>query len=137
MPYDIFSKYGLDTIHDFADHDEKDAGNWQLVATKTVMDSDGFNTEYSWYTDGTRHIFMFGDTDLVEPDPDYADWEAESEATAQEWFDNYHGFAEDEDFEEDILDDTPRGNANFMNEGFARVYGVKSITKQNRKSIHG
>lgn len=32
---------------------------------------------------------MFGDNDLYEPDPDYADWEGNSEEEAIEWFDNY------------------------------------------------
>ena len=82
---------------------------WEMVETKTVPDSDGFMTDYTWYTDNqTKHIFMFGDRDLYSPDEDYADWEIEIDSRdpnasfqqAQEWFDNYNGFAE-----EDYLDE--------------------------------
>lgn len=142
MSYDIFSKYGLDKIRDTEDGDVKHASDWELVSRKSVMDSDGFMTEYSWYTDGSKHIFMFGDSDIYEPDPDYADWEAETEEEAKNWFDNYHGF-EDDDFEDDDFDNTPVGNADFMNEGFDRVYGIKNTSLNetynrsvNRK-IHG
>lgn len=133
MSYDIFHGYGLHKIHDSLtedyDYKENDPTQWDIVKVKTVKDSDGFNTEYAWYTNGVKHIFMFGDTDIVEPDEDYADWVAESDKEASDWFDNYYGFEdEDEDvwesFEEDsALDDHPEGNADFMNDGFERVYG--------------
>ena len=129
MPYDIFHSYGLNKIHDSLtedfDYKDNNASQWELVKVKDVMDSDGFMTEYAWYTNGEKHIFMFGDTDLYEPDEDYADWTAESEEEARSWFDSYTGFADDEDefdeFEEDL---SPQGNANFMNDGFERVYGL-------------
>lgn len=129
--YDIFKSYGLHKIHDSLtenlDYKDNDSSRWELVRTKSVMDSDGFMTDYAWYTDGEKHIFMFGDTDITEPDEDYADWEAESETTAQEWFDSYKGFEEDQDsydFEEE-LDNDFTGNANFMNDGFNRVYNIE------------
>lgn len=129
MPYDIFHGYGLNKIHDSLtedfDYKDNNASQWELVKVKDVMDSDGFMTEYAWYTNGEKHIFMFGDTDLYEPDEDYADWTTESEEEARSWFDSYTGFADDEDefdeFEEDL---SPQGNANFMNDGFERVYGL-------------
>ena len=129
MPYDIFHGYGLNKIHDSLtedfDYKDNNASQWELVKVKDVMDSDGFMTEYAWYTNGEKHIFMFGDTDLYEPDEDYADWTAESKEEARSWFDSYTGFADDEDefdeFEEDL---SPQGNANFMNDGFERVYGL-------------
>ena len=69
---------------------------------------------------------MFGDSDVYEPDEDYADWVAETEKEASDWFDNYQGFSDEDDdlfdFEEE-LDDKPTGNSNFMNDGFERVYG--------------
>lgn len=70
---------------------------WKLINSKSVPDSDGFMTEYAWYTNGDKHIFMFGDMDIYGPDEDYADWVCETESEAQEWFDNYHGFDEEED----------------------------------------
>ena len=131
MCYDIFGSYGLHKIHDSLtdsyDYKDNDASQWKLVKTKTILDSDGFTTEYAWYTNGDEHIFMFGDSDVVEPDKDYADWVAETEQEATNWFDNYNGF-EDEDniwenFEEDEIDNSFKGNSNFMNDGFDRVYG--------------
>lgn len=130
MAYDIFHGYGLDKIHDSLtenfDYKDNDASKWRLVKTKSVMDSDGFMTEYSWYTDGEKHIFMFGDSDIYEPDEDYADWVAESEKEAEDWFENYKGFDDEEDmwedFDEEFSDDFS-GNADFMNDGFNRIYG--------------
>lgn len=129
--YDIFKSYGLHKVHDSLtenfDYKENNPDKWERVDVKTVLDSDGFMTEYAWYTDGNKHIFMFGDTDITEPDEDYADWEAESKETAQEWFDSYKGFAEDEDFYnfDEEFEDEPSGNANFMNDGFNRVYNIE------------
>ena len=130
MSYNMFRSFGLDKIHDSLtdDFDYKDnSSEWQLVKVKSVPDSDGFMTEYAWYTDGEKHIFMFGDTDMYDPDEDYADWQTENEQEATDWFDSYEGFADDtdpwNDFEEDDFEDDYSGNADFMNEGFTRVYG--------------
>lgn len=130
MAYDIFHSYGLDKVHDSLtenyDYKDNNPEQWELVKKKEVLDSDGFMTDYSWYTNGDKHIFMFGDSDVYEPDEDYADWIAETEKEASDWFDNYQGFSEEDndsfDFEEE-LDDEPTGNADFMNDGFERVYG--------------
>ena len=129
MAYDIFHSYGLDKVRDSMtenfDIKDNNPDQWELVKSKEVLDSDGFTTEYSWYTNGTKHIFMFGDSDIYEPDEDYADWVTESEKEASDWFDSYEGFdSSDEwdDFEEE-LEDAPSGNADFMNDGFNRVYG--------------
>lgn len=128
MSYDIFHKYGLDKIHDSLtenyDWKDNDPSRWELVKTKEVTDSDGFMTEYAWYTDGSKHIFMFGDTDLYEPDEDYADWVTESEKEASDWFNNYEGFSTEDSYDfEDELDNTYTGNADFLNDGFNRVFG--------------
>ena len=133
MSYDIFSKYGLDKIHDSMiedyDYKDNDSSSWTLVKQKQVPDSDGFMTDYCWYTNGDKHIFMFGDCDMYEPDEDYADWECDSEEEATSWFNNYNGFEDNSDmwqgFEEDDFDDTPKGNSNFINEGFNRVFNTK------------
>ena len=68
---------------------------WTMVKTKHVYDSDGFLTDYTWYTDGNMHIMMFGDNEIYEPDIDYADYVTEDEEDASDWFDFYEGF-EDE-----------------------------------------
>lgn len=129
----MFKKYGLDKIKDSLTENfdyKKSSPEWEHVETKTVLDSDGFTTEYTWYTDGTKHIFMFGDSDIYTPDEDYADWCTESEEEAREWFNNYKGFEEEEDFWEQLRDvsddfeDTYSGNKNFMNDGFDRAYNI-------------
>lgn len=130
MSFDIFRKYGLDKIRDCltenCDYKDNDISQWKLVKVKDTIDSDGFTTDYAWYTNGDKHIFMFGDIDITEPDEDYADWEAQSEQEASDWFDNYEGFTESDPWDsldDDTLDDSYTGNPNFLNEGFTRVFG--------------
>lgn len=84
---------------DFND-DKEDSREWVELRTKAVLDSDGFYTDYTMYQniDDGSFIFMFGDKDVYEPDRAYADYETDSEEVANEWFDSYEGFAdEDED----------------------------------------
>ena len=70
---------------------------WRELASKSVEDSDGFNTDYTLYTNGETYICMFGDKDLYEPDASYADYETENEQDAWDWFNSYTGFADEED----------------------------------------
>ena len=76
---------------------EYDVSDWRELASKSVEDSDGFNTDYTLYTNGETYICMFGDKDLYEPDASYADYETESEQDAWDWFNSYTGFADEED----------------------------------------
>lgn len=71
------------------------SSEWEFVKGKMIKDSDGFLTSYDWYrnTDSGLNIFMFGEE---EADPDYADWETESDAEAEDWFKSYTGFDEEE-----------------------------------------
>ena len=71
------------------------SSEWEFVKGKMIKDSDGFLTSYDWYrnTDSGLNIFMFGEE---EADPDYADWETESDAEAEDWFKSYKGFDEEE-----------------------------------------
>ena len=68
---------------------------WEFIKGKMIKDSDGFLTSYDWYrnTDSGLNIFMFG---ADEADPDYADWETESDSEAEDWFNSYTGFDEEE-----------------------------------------
>lgn len=81
-----------------------DLGDWELVKTKSVYDSDDFLTEYSmWYNKDTgAYNFIFGDSDIYTPDTADFDWEdIYDKDLADKWFDNYDGFGEeDEDFDE-------------------------------------
>ena len=90
----------------FADWEELEHVNngdehYEEIATKEIRDADGFLTEYTMYHDlwKDKYLFMFGDKDVTEPDEDYADHECDSREEADEWFESYKGF-EDEDEEE-------------------------------------
>ena len=95
------------------------------IGQKQVKDSDGFLTDYTMYMrivcntadwfdflksdraqkgdipeefiDG--YVFVFGDSDIYDPEDGYFDYECDSEEEAYEWFDSYNGFDDDdEDF---------------------------------------
>ena len=70
-----------------------------LMNTKSVLDSDGFYTDYSWYrTKDGNHVMVFGDRDYYSPEDGNYDFETDSEDEAAEWFDSYIGFSDvDED----------------------------------------
>lgn len=79
---------------------EGHTSDWEFVATKSVLDSDGYQDDYTMYVnpEHTKWIFMFGDNDVYGPDEDYADWEAYSEEEAWNWFDSYNGFEDDDEY---------------------------------------
>lgn len=66
------------------------------IASKSVMDSDGFLTEYTMYRDTAsgQYVFVFGDRDYYRPEDGDFDWSCDSEAEAWEWFNSY---GEDDD----------------------------------------
>ena len=79
---------------------------YKYVKSKEVYDSDGWRTEYTMYQDNyddDHFVFVFGDSDLYDPNDGYEefDWECDSRQEAEEWFDNYEGF-EDELTYDDI-----------------------------------
>lgn len=73
-----------------------DDDNYEYISSKSVQDSDGFYTDYTWYkrNDGVN-VFVFGDRDIYKPADGYTDHEEENDDAAQEWFDSYNGFEED------------------------------------------
>lgn len=105
------------TDYEWTEQDpESTKSGWEEVASKNVFDSDGFLTDYVWYTDGDRHVFVFGDSDRYKPEDGDFDWEidivegkeAEAYKEAQDWFNSYKGFEEeDPDFDEVVLEDEP------------------------------
>lgn len=68
---------------------DEDDSQWIKLNRKYVLDSDGFYTDYTLYTNGHEYICMFGDEDIYGPDPDYADFSTDSQEEAMEWFDSY------------------------------------------------
>lgn len=92
-----------------------DSNTWVKLAQKQVLDSDGFYTDYTMYSneDGTSYIFMFGDEDIYGPDPQYADYECSNWDEAAEWWNDYNGFGEDDILSSTILDANPEFRNNF------------------------
>lgn len=92
-----------------------DSDAWMKLAQKQVLDSDGFYTDYTMYSneDGTSYIFMFGDEDIYGPDPRYADYECSNWDEAAEWWNDYNGFGEDDILSSTILDANPEFRNNF------------------------
>lgn len=75
------------------------------VDSKQVLDSDGFYTDYTWYRDEDGlNVFVLGDNEVYGPEEGYFDWEEENDEAAQEWFDSYNGFADEEDDDWNTLD---------------------------------
>ena len=77
-------------------YDDEEDSEYEYIARKSVQDSDGFQTEYTWYKspDGLN-VFVFGDSDLYTPEQGNFDHEEEDDNAAQEWFDSYVGFGDD------------------------------------------
>lgn len=82
------------------DWDDEES-EWTEMDSKSVRDSDGFLTDYTWYWRANngedQHVFVFGDSDLYRPEDGYFDWECDSLEEAQDWFDGYVGPGDDED----------------------------------------
>lgn len=91
--------------------DDSDVSNYVLLDSKRVPDADGFMTDYSLYSntsgDGAQYVCILGDRDLYSPDnddPDFVpdfDFESDDEDEAREWFDDYTGCNEDDDYYDD------------------------------------
>lgn len=91
-----------------------DSDAYVKLAQKKVLDSDGFYTDYTMYSneDGTSYIFMFGDEDIYGPDPQYADYECSNWDEAAQWWNDYNGFVDDIT-SSTILDANPEFRNNF------------------------
>ena len=103
--YEYNSPYDFDEDWDSEDYDEDEDSldRYERMEGKTVYDSDGFTTDYILYYDTyeEKYFTMFGDEDFYEPSLEYADAEFDTYAEAKEWFDNYEGFTDEDDDEEE------------------------------------
>lgn len=112
---------------------EYGVSDWTELASKSVEDSDGFNTDYTLYTNGETYICMFGDKDIYEPDASYADYETESEQDAWDWFNSYTGFADEEGYDDLMFIDNRKSsiinNDPSLDPGFDEydVYGSEDL----------
>jgi hypothetical protein len=88
----------FDMTEDDFDNETLESHGWEYVASKDVYDKDGFRDAYMWYKNPKKglHRFYFS-SDVDYGDPEYYDWESESEESAQEWFDSYSLEDEEED----------------------------------------
>lgn len=99
---------------DWDDWDDSKDSEWTEMDSKSVRDSDGFLTDYTWYWRNNngedQHVFVFGDSDLYRPEDGYFDWECDSLEEAQEWFDSYVGPGDDDDdwMDESLKEDTSK-----------------------------
>lgn len=93
--------YGDEDEH-YNEYDEPGKG-FTEIASKQVQDSDGFYTDYTMYRDieTGEYVFVFGDKYMYTPESGDFDWSCDTEQEAWEWFNDYHGFGEDEDDDED------------------------------------
>lgn len=95
-----------DDYDEWTDEDNDIFNRWAFVKSKSVKDIDGFFTDYSMWREiedgaATDHfVFIFGDSDIYNPENSDFDWECDSTEEAEEWFDNYSGFEEDDEYED-------------------------------------
>ena len=82
---------------------KEDKECFKLIKSKQVVDSDGFMTDYSMYKVDDKYVMIFGDSDIYDPSNTEPDWESESEAEAETWFENYKGFEGEEDYPDDDI----------------------------------
>lgn len=88
------------------DWDDEEESKWEVMDHKSVRDSDGFITDYTWYKNSNtgEHVFVFGDSDLYGPEDGWFDWECDSDEEAEEWFDNYKGPGDEDDWMDESLE---------------------------------
>lgn len=111
----------------YYDDTPTDSERFTLVKSKSVLDSDGFYTDYTWYKDNFtgNHVMVFGDNEIYLPEDEWFDAEFETEEEAQEWFDSYNGF---EDELEESTVKTSRGK--WVNKGKEGTHGTFATKKQ-------
>ena len=115
-------------LHGLTDYEESE---WEYYGKKSVMDSDGFWTDYTmWHNlaDDTWACF-FGDSDIYTPENSDPDAEFDTQEECQEWFDDYKGFEEDEWYEDDI-EESQNINSNSLADLFERVHDKDEINWQ-------
>lgn len=136
MAYDIFHNYGFDkkvkrkSLKEDFNIDDEIVTDYTFKASKSIPDSDGFMTDYTWYecADGT-HVFVFGDNNIYSPEDGYFDQVCDSESEAREWFDSYEGFIDDED--DYFFDECANSKEEFFDKGFNKAYGIDVDDEQS------
>lgn len=127
--HDTADQEQVDQPDYFPDGDEE--SEWKEMDSKSVRDSDGFLTDYTWYWRNNngedQHVFVFGDSDLYGPEDGYFDWECDSLEEAQEWFENYTGPGDgendwmDESLKEDFTENDLVKGKKFVNKNGVEI----------------
>lgn len=106
---DAVDTEGLDIVGRLSDEEAPVGSGFTEIASKEVQDADGFMTDYTMYRDTQtgEYVFVFGDKDIYKPESGDFDWSCDTEQEAWDWFNDYQGFAEeDEDeYDEDEYDE--------------------------------
>lgn len=133
------------------DWDDEEELEWEEMNSKLVRDSDGFLTDYTWYRNNEtgQNVFVFGDKDLYGPEDGYFDWECDTDMEGYEWFINYEGPGDEDDWMDESLKEAkfiePKyrdgdvvfvGDANGYHGSFLIEGDVKNIPKELYKHIH-
>lgn len=133
-------------LNDFKRYAHTDGPAYKELDHKMVLDSDGFQTDYTLYYDYDlgEYICIFGDRDLYNPDNADFDAEFETEEEAREWFDSYNGF-EDDWMDESVNESLPfesldksllqESNESFEYKGFTIVDGDPVYVYKNGRCI--
>lgn len=111
--------------------------DYEWLATKDVLDHDGFTTDYTMYrrrSDG-MYVCVFGDRDLYRPEQEDFDFETKNESEAWEWFDSYEGFADDEDDIFSATAITANRDDRYFGETAAKKYGDLIVQKLISKTV--
>ena len=104
--YSTYHKY--DVMEGIGSYDPEEE-RYEYITSKSVLDADGFYTDYTLYKDTqeNKYITIFGDNDIYDPETTEADAEFETKEEALKWFDSYKGFEEEEETEteENLLEE--------------------------------
>jgi len=105
--------------------DDPTEGRFKYIASKSVLDSDGFHTDYTWYFDKEegKHVFVFGDNEIYFPEDEDYDWEVDgdderAQEEAQEWFDSYDGIFDESEFDESLKEGRARDRFDVIDTGY-------------------
>ena len=114
-----------DSVYSSFNYNDDVDTEWAVLDTKRVLDSDGFYTDYTLYTNEDEDIYicMLGDKDLYGPDIDYADYETDDENAAWEWFNNYEGFADDDVYSSEGLKSSELSGAELTDDDIDNILG--------------
>ena len=122
----------LEQNESLTESDSEEESRYERIKGKSVMDTDGFYTDYTMYYDTLldKYVFVFGDEELYSPGSGNFDWECDSEQEANEWFNDYNGYDEYEE-EHAWLDDMvdQEGKKESISEDFDSELGKNYIGK--------